>query len=282
MRPAIAVAFAQFGLGPLVPTPSVVYAVALASLLVLYLRRARAAGLADAVTPAGILLPVGAAVVGTRAFYLVTTGAVVALPVRAWFSFDGTASWGAYLGAALGLFLWLRHRGLAPLSYFDVAASCASLGPAIGRWGCLLNGDDFGRVSAVTWAIRYPAGSEAWAAHAAAGLLPPSASASLPVHPFQVYLSLHALLGFVVCSSVWHRWRARPGVTLFVYLLLDGSGRFALEFLRDPAAGGSAGLSVSQVMCALEVAIALTLVLARSVFPRSGTPMPIDAASAPI
>jgi phosphatidylglycerol:prolipoprotein diacylglycerol transferase len=258
-----------------------VYAVALASLLVLYLRRARAVGLCDGATTAGVLMPVGAAVIGTRVFYLVTTGAVLALPVRAWFSFDGTASWGAYLGAALGLLLWLRHRRLPAVPYFDVAASCAGLGIAIGRWACLLNGDDFGRVTDVAWAIRYPAGSQAWTAHVAVGILPPASPASLPVHPFQIYLSLNAVLAFLVCSSVWRRWRDLPGVTLSVYLLLDGCSRFALEFLRDPAAGGSDGLSVSQVMCACEVAIALTLMLLRLAPWRSGRSARLDEANVP-
>ncbi len=280
MRPEFVVHLAPLGLSPLVPTPALVYAVALAALLLLYLRRTRATGLTDGLTPAAVLLPVAAAVVGTRLFYLLTTGALFSLPLRGWLSFDGTASWGAYLGAAAALWLWLRHRRADPLPYFDVAASCAGLGIAIGRWGCLLNGDDFGRVSDVAWAIRYPIGSQAWAAHGAAGLLPPGALASLPVHPLQLYLSFNALLAFVVASVVWRSRRTSPGVTLAAYLLLDGCTRFALEFLRDPAAGGSDGLSLSQIMCALEVAMALAIVLVRAPLWRAEPAIRLNVADA--
>jgi len=236
------------GLTRLLPTGAMMYAIAVAALVLLFIRRA-----GPVVTQAAaIRCALGAFVsgmVGARAFYLLfasASGADVGL--AGWVSTTGTASWGAYIGAVGGILL-LRDRVVPPLAYLDAAASCAPLGIVLGRIGCFLNGDDFGRITDVAWAVRYPPGSFAYQAHLADGLISNQAGLSLPTHPLQLYLGALALLTFVVVSAVYRRRDLPAGTTLAAFLLLDGCGRFFLEFLRAPAAGGSdAGLSLSQVM----------------------------------
>ena len=254
MYPAI-VAWLQGGplpwLAMLVPKPGLLYAVVLLVCGAIFVRRATRVGIdSDRALEALLSIAVGA-LVGTRAFYLVTR-------TRFWeMSFaqlidgrQGTASWGVYLGGFIGLIVYSRWRGYQALRLTDAATSAAPLGCAIGRWNCLLAGDDFGRVTTWAWGIRYPAGSLPWHAHRRAGLIEADAAWSLPVHPNQIVQSVTSFVVFVFVSLYWYRHRDQPGRTTAFFLMLYGTGRFFVEFLRDPAAGGAAGLlSHSQYMC---------------------------------
>jgi phosphatidylglycerol:prolipoprotein diacylglycerol transferase len=267
MRPSIIAWLAARhldGLATLVPTSGILYSVAVAALVALFVLRLRTHGVSwrggvDAALAGGF-----GALIGTRTFRLVTDGGLLTVPPTEWFDWSyGTASWGAYLGALLGLLGYLAITRQRRWLLLDTAASCAALGPVIGRFACLLAGDDFGRPTSLPWALTFPGGSLAYDAHASAGLIPPDAAASLPVHPFQLYLAANGLLVFLVVSRVWRRAGDRPGATLAAYLTGYGASRFGWEFLRDPAAGGAAaGLSVSQVMC-LGFVVAGVLLLRR-------------------
>ena len=67
----------------------------------------------------------------------------------------GLAILGAVLGGALtaGLLAW--RRGLPVRRLFDAAAPGLILGQAIGRFGCLVNGDALGQPTDGTWGIVY-------------------------------------------------------------------------------------------------------------------------------
>jgi phosphatidylglycerol:prolipoprotein diacylglycerol transferase len=238
-------------LAPLIPTDGAVYGVLFAALSLLFLRRSAAIGLPAEQSLAALVSGATGAIVGTRLFYLLTTGALFRSSPAEWLDLGrGTASWGAYLGAIAGLATFCHFSAASFWPTLDVGASCAGLSEVIGRWACLLAGDDFGRITHVPWSIRFPPASPAFQAHVARGLLDAAAPASLPVHPLQFYLMLNAALVFTLTTLAWRRWRQLPGVTLATFLLLHGSTRFWWEFLRDPAAGGASGaLSVSQWTC---------------------------------
>lgn len=255
MRPLLVHRMADAGLGSLawlIPTPGAVYLLLFVLLIAVFLRRSLASGCPlDRAVEAPFAGAVGAAI-GTRLFYLVASGDVLRLPFSKWLSPSlGTASWGAYLGAAAGIGLYAAISRATLLPLLDIGASCAGIGDLVGRWACLLAGDDFGSVTTVPWAIRFPAGSLVHQAHARAGLIGPGAPYSLPVHPFQIYLMVHGLLVLVVTTLIWKRWRTAPGVTLGAFGVLYGFSRFWWEFLRAPDAGASGPFSQSQRMCML-------------------------------
>ena len=259
MRPTIMQYLEEAGFGwlaLLVPRPGLMYGIALVILTFVFLRRARIAGLDHQRALEIVLSAAVGAVIGTRLFYLVTTGDLLRLDLPAWFNLSrGTASWGAYLGGIIGTVLYTGFSRIPAWPYLDTAASVVALGPFIARWSCFLKGDDFGRVADVAWAVQFPAGSLPYRAHVAAGLLPPTAEASLAVHPFQLYLVVNGLVVFLIVTAIWRRWRDRSGVTFGSFLLIYGATRFPWEFLRDPAAGGARGLlSISQWMCLLLIA----------------------------
>jgi phosphatidylglycerol:prolipoprotein diacylglycerol transferase len=136
----------------------------------------------------------------------------------------GGMSWfgGLLGGVAAGIWMLLR-RGVPLMAGLAAAAPGLALGHAVGRIGCFLVGDDYGRPSDLPWAVAFPEG------------LPPT---DVPVHPTQLYETA-ALLPL---AWLLVRWRARgvPDRTVFGrYLLLTGSIRFAIEFVRvnEPVAG---------------------------------------------
>ncbi len=252
------------------PTGGAVYAVVFIALTLLFLRRCGEVDLPPEQSLTVVLAGAIGAMVGTRLFFLITTGALFRLTPFEWVDPSrGTASWGAYLGGLLGVVLYARTTGNG-WAFVDLGASCAGLSEVIGRWACWLIGDDFGRVTSAWWGIRFPAASPAHAAHVARGLVAQSAAASLPVQPLQFFLMLNAACVFALVTLIWRRRRTRRGYTLGAFFLLHGATRFWWEFLRDPDAGGAhALLSTSQWTCALLVVAGGALVYRARVSTRS-------------
>lgn len=129
----------------------------------------------------------------------------------------GGLSWFGGLLGGVGTGLWMLRRQRVPLvRALAAAAPALAVGHAIGRIGCFLVGDDYGRPSNLPWAVAFPEG------------LPPT---SVPVHPTQLYEA--AALAWLTWALI--RWRRRGVADTTVlggYLLAAGSIRFAIEFIR--------------------------------------------------
>lgn len=247
-------------LAVMVPKPSYAHGAVVVVMAFLFRSRARQAGFPGHLTQQFALSTALGAVIGARLFYLVTTQDLFALPLKEWFTLQGTASWGAYLGGMAGAWLCGLWSRIDALPYLDALASFSGIAQVVGRWSCWLAGDDFGRVSDVPWAIQFPAGSLPYRAHLAARLIEPTALNSLPVHPLAFYFMLAGAAVFWLCSDAWRRYRNIPGATLALFLLATGLIRLPLEVFRDPAAGGALrGLSVSQVMSIVMIAVGIAM-----------------------
>ena len=150
---------------------------------------------------------------------------------------------GGILGGAIGVFLVRRLLAIR-YSVADAFAFALPIGLVIGRIGCLLGGCCFGKPAALPWAIAYSKNSCAYDTHLAKGLITPGASASLPVHPTQLYEIAFLL---ALAAILWNckKFLKRPGSLLYFFLIAYGSFRFVEEFVRE---GGSAlfGLKAAQ------------------------------------
>lgn len=129
----------------------------------------------------------------------------------------GGLSWfgGFTFGLAAGL-LVIRVKRLPLLAVLSAAAPALAIGHAIGRIGCFLVGDDYGKVSDLPWAVAFPEG------------LPPTVDR---VHPTQLY---EAIPLFVI-GTLLIRLRGQKVSDRRVfgaYLMLVGGTRFLVEFLR--------------------------------------------------
>lgn len=209
--------------------PDVVTSVALLAALAYAVRSARVSGLS---ARAMYWAAVCSLVAGLWGSYL------LALVVHGWeggplalFQFvqGGKSLFGGLLLGGCAAGLYFHFRKLPVLAYADAAMPAVALGYAIGRIGCFFNGDDYGTLSHLPWAVTYPPGTEAYADHLARGWIGPSALTSLPIHPVQLYLSLVGICLFLLLAN----WRPKTiGGRLCAYLVIYGVARFVLEYLR--------------------------------------------------
>lgn len=129
----------------------------------------------------------------------------------------GGLSWfGGFAGGLLAGIWMIRRRRLALMPILAAATPGLVSGHAIGRIGCFLVGDDYGSPSTLPWAVAFPAG------------LPPT---MVPVHPTQLYEAV-VLVPILLLIWRWRRDRLPDRLVLGRYLLLTGSLRFAIEFVR--------------------------------------------------
>jgi len=171
----------------------------------------------------------------------------------AWLRFwsGGQAQYGGLIAGCTAVLLFLRFRKVPPLAYADAMAPAAALGVSIGRIGCFLNGDDFGSLSGLPWAVQFSPGTEAYSDHLARGWIHSTDALSLPVHPIQLYASLLWLSFFVILTV---RRQQRPGLCLALFLILQGLGRFAEQFLRGDFQPILGPLSLTQIISLLFIA----------------------------
>jgi phosphatidylglycerol---prolipoprotein diacylglyceryl transferase len=110
----------------------------------------------------------------------------------------------------------LRRQRIPLIDALSAAAPALAIGHAIGRIGCFLVGDDYGRPTSLPWGVAFPEG------------LPPT---DLQVHPTQLYET--AGLGIIAWLLIrWRRQRVASIAVFGRYLILAGSVRFLIEFVR--------------------------------------------------
>jgi phosphatidylglycerol:prolipoprotein diacylglycerol transferase len=186
-------------------------------------------------------------VIGSRVDYLIQNWDKVSDDLLAnLFSGSGLVWYGGAIGGAIGVLLWAWRRDWLSLELLDVASVPLALGYAIGRIGCQLSGDgDYGIASNLPWAMSYPDGT---------------VPTTQEVHPTPVYETVAMGL---VALLLW-RWRDRfrPGGLFGLYLVLAGTERLLVEFVRrndDLVAGLTLPQVVSVVMIAGGAALLASL-----------------------
>lgn len=143
-------------------------------------------------------------------------------------SLGGLTWYGGLVGGAAAGILGAHRAGITPLTVANLVAPSLAVGQALGRVGCFLVGDDYGRETTLPWGIAFPQGID---------------PIDVPVHPTQLYET--AWLG--LCGAWLWRRRNRSPLLIAEYLILAGLGRFAIELVRrNPNLVG--GLSNAQLV----------------------------------
>jgi phosphatidylglycerol:prolipoprotein diacylglycerol transferase len=257
------------GLALLVPDYAVMMAAAILVGLHVTLTRAEAAGIdARRVFVAALVTVVGG-VLASRLLILVIEAEYYrehpAQILQFWRG--GLTSFGALFGGGIVAVAVLRWQRLPLARTFDCCAPALALVVALMRGGCFLNGCCFGRLSDLPWAVSFPEGSAAAAAHAHAGFVG-FGEASLAVHPVQLYAVLVGLGMFAVLRIVERR-KEREGDVLAAFIVLYAVGRFFLEFVRGDERDMLLALSLPQVFCLVALAGGLAFFLTRWVSGRA-------------
>lgn len=149
----------------------------------------------------------------------------------------GMASHGGFAGVVVALWWYGRRQQIPFLHLGDLVATTAPAGLLFGRLANFINGELWGKISTVPWAVIFPASA------------PPGTPPILiePRHPSQLYeAALEGLLLLVVMQlRIWRSDVAarHPGRLAGEFLLLYALVRAIGEMFREPDAGLILGLS---------------------------------------
>jgi phosphatidylglycerol:prolipoprotein diacylglycerol transferase len=210
-------------------------------------------------------------IIGAKLWYVALTRDPGAL-----FSRGGLVWYGGFLGGAAAVMLngW---RLRVPLRWtMQLAAPALAAAYALGRVGCFLVNDDYGRPTTLPWGVKFPQGlppSTAGNLHQLFGVpMPPGIDSStvMAVHPTQLYEVAAMLIVYAILWSL--RRRGHPVGWLFgLYLILAGVERFLVEIVRAKDDRFLGPFTLAQLASVVLVVIGVVLV---SLWRRAAGPMP--------
>jgi phosphatidylglycerol:prolipoprotein diacylglycerol transferase len=170
-------------------------------------------------------------------------------PLRIVAAWEGGMSFhGGMLGTAIAIWLFSRRRKLDTLTIGDIVASVAPIGLFFGRVANFVNGELWGKVTNVPWAMVFCSHYIEITNH---GVCP---AGPQPRHPSQLYeAGLEGLLLFAILQTGIHkfRWQEKPGLTAGVFFLGYGLFRTFAEFFREPDAPFLGPVTMGQALSAL-------------------------------
>ncbi len=178
----------------------------------------------------------------------------------------GMVMYGGLLGAVFSG-IYILHKAKLPVwRIADTGGVVGALGLGIGRIGCLLVGDDFGKPCAPDFplGIVFPTRTTPGDLYGIAirpdnDNLIPEAFQGIPLHPAQLYMSANGFLLAIVLYFLWKR-KSFHGQTFLTFIILKAVTRSIIECFRGDADRGFVGpLSTSQFIAALTVLATLVV-----------------------
>jgi phosphatidylglycerol---prolipoprotein diacylglyceryl transferase len=173
-------------------------------------------------------------------------------PIRIIEIWNGGMSFhGGLIGATLAMILFSRRNNLPVWSMFDIVAAVVPIGLFFGRIANFVNGELWGRLSTMPWAIVFPTGGLG------------------ARHPSQLYeAGLEGIVLLLVLALLIFRFKAlrTPGVISGVFVIGYAFSRIFVEFFREPDAQlgyllGTGWLTMGMVLSLPMVAIGVWAVV---------------------
>lgn len=128
----------------------------------------------------------------------------------------GMSFHGGLIGSIVAGFLFCRKYRICFWRTADLIIVTAPIGLAFGRLGNFINGELYGRVTDVPWAMIFPSGGP------------------LPRHPSQLYeFFLEGVVLFIILWVARNRVKHDGNLTL-IFVVFYGLFRFLAEFTREP------------------------------------------------
>ncbi|MDJ0787111.1 MAG: prolipoprotein diacylglyceryl transferase [Myxococcota bacterium] len=153
-------------------------------------------------------------VAGSKLYFAIDEGLRTGAPFfDLLFARAGITWYGGLIGGTLAVVACCLIHGFPVRVISSCVSVAAALGQALGRMGCFLVGDDYGRATDLPWGVAFPQGA------------PP---VHYPVHPTQLYEMVWLI---VVAGFLWRRRKTSPFI-FGEYLALNGFGRIFVEILR--------------------------------------------------
>jgi len=194
-------------------------------------RQFRRYGLSDDAASSIVMAAALGGIAGAKIYY--------AILFRDWHTLldrAGLVWYGGLIGGFLGCSAYLLFKNIDYFTAADAAAPALAIGYALGRIGCFLVGDDYGRPTNSWIGIAFPKGSPPTTAESLRQFgvhidpsIPPDQI--LRVHPTQLYESASAFVMFAILMYVAKR--PHPKGRIFgLFLVLMGIERFLVEIVR--------------------------------------------------
>ncbi len=189
-----------------------------------------------------LLYVIAGIILGARIFYVFAYN----LPYYLDNPFEIIAVWrgglsfhGALIGAVIAVFCFCRRKKVDFYEIADISVIPAALGLALGRLGNFINGELYGRITEVPWAVKFPD------AHGFR-------------HPSQIYESFKNLLIFFALWTIRDK-KLPKGFLFWLFVVMYSALRFVVEFFRQPdeQIGFIAGLTMGQMLSIIMFAIGI-------------------------
>ncbi|HSJ14895.1 MAG TPA: prolipoprotein diacylglyceryl transferase [Longimicrobiales bacterium] len=218
-------------------------------------------------------------ILGAKLWYLgLHVEDLVADPVRELTSRGGLVWYGGLIGGVTAYYFQVRAKRLPMAVMYDGTAPALAAAYAVGRMGCFLVGDDYGRYTESWVGVSFPEGAppttaaqlRAWGSDIPAHI---ADSQIVTVHPTQLYEVALGLIMFVILWNVGKR-SLRTGQLFSLFLVLYAIERFFIEFVRAKGDRFVAGLSTAQIASILLLGVGGWLWVHRG---RVGAPVPTPA-----
>jgi phosphatidylglycerol:prolipoprotein diacylglycerol transferase len=175
----------------------------------------------------------------------------------------GMASHGGFVGVVLAMWLWARKQKTTLFRVSDLIATVTPIGLLFGRVANFINGELYGKVTTVAWAVIFPQSAP-----------PGTPIAEIPPrHASQLYEA--ALEGALLLAFVqWRFWRSEvtqttPGRLSGEFLIAYSVARVLGELFREPDASLLFGVSRG-IFYSIFLVIAGVVIIARARPARSG------------
>lgn len=216
----------------------------IAFLLMLWtsLRDKRRAPLIDAQSYTNIFIAsVIVGILGSRSLYIMQNINIFYYdPLYIFSLWDGGLSLLGGLVTVPAYLIWhLRRKHIPLVPMLDLAATYAPLGLGVSRIGCLLAGCCYGRPAVIPSSL-----SITYLHHSSLAPL------LRPLVPVQLYAMAASLTFFCFLYGLSQYWKQPIGLTSGLFLVLEGSSRFILDFFR-----GNPSPRILSLTCWPEMAI---------------------------
>jgi phosphatidylglycerol:prolipoprotein diacylglycerol transferase len=223
--------------------------------------RFRKYGLSDDLASSIVMFAAIGGIVGAKVYYAILFRDWHLLLDRA-----GLVWYGGLIGGFLACSAVIIQKKADFFTVADAAAPGLAMGYALGRIGCFLVGDDYGRPTSSWVGIAFPKGSPPTTAEALREFgvrVDPSIAAStvLKVHPTQLYESAAALVMFFILMRYTNE-KHRKGRAFALFMVMMGIERFLVEIVRAKDDRFFGPFTVAQFISVLLI-VAGTLLWAR-------------------
>lgn len=225
-------------------------------------RQFRRYGLSDDAASSIVMLAALGGIAGAKIYYAILFHDWHLLLDRA-----GLVWYGGLIGGFLGCSGYILAKKLDYFTVADAAAPALAIGYGLGRIGCFLVGDDYGRPTNSWIGIAFPKGSppttaeslRQFGAHVDPSIPPDQV---LRVHPTQLYESAAAFLMFAILMAAARKPHPK-GRVFGLFLVLMGIERFLVEIVRAKDDRFLGPFTVAQLISAIIFVIGLVLVMRR-------------------